>query len=267
MHESNDLPWNGRGITSGNGYLWIADALGDVIRKIDSSNFSQVNSFYTPGTEPNGITFDGINLWLTDPWFQKIYQLDTLGGIISSFNIPNEYRTGLEWESSGMWTKTDTNEISFYATSGTITSTKTFDFLPPGKSFYDIAIGNGKVYVSSGETIYIQSWSPSTWIDSKSLITNLPKQYLLEQNYPNPFNPSTVIRYYLPQRSFVKLDIYNLLGQVIEVLLSSEQNKGLHEMTWHSKVSSGIYFYRLSVSSIENPSEQFVDTKKMLLIR
>lgn len=152
--ESSDKPWNGRGITVGGGALWIADAFSDVIRKIDPSNFNQLASFSTPGSEPNGITFDGSSLWLTDPYFQKIYKLNTSGGVISNFNIPNAFRTGLEWEGIGMWTNTDTNKVSFYTTAGIITATKTL-----GHNIgFDIAIGNGKVYASSGDKIYILNW-------------------------------------------------------------------------------------------------------------
>jgi glutamine cyclotransferase len=160
LESSSQLNWNGRGITVGAGFLWIVDPTADVIRKLDPSNFSQLASFNTPGSEPNGITFDGTNLWLTDPFFQKIYQLSTTGGVISYFNIPNAFRNGLEWEGTGMWTNTDTNKVSFYTTTGTITTTKTLE-QNIYTYIYDIAIGDGKVYISNGgDKIYIEIWQP-----------------------------------------------------------------------------------------------------------
>lgn len=158
--QSNDLLWNGRGITVGAGALWVSDALADIVHKVDPTTLNEISSFPTPGSEPNGIAFDGSSLWLTDPWFQNIYQLDTSGTVISNFSIPNEFRTALEWEGAGMWTKTDTNKVSFYTTSGSITSTRTLTVLPSGNTFFDIAIGGGKVFISSGDKIYIQDWIP-----------------------------------------------------------------------------------------------------------
>jgi len=156
--ESGNIGDNGRGITVGAGALWVTKATADVISKVDTSTFAQLASFSTPGSEPNGIAFDGTNLWLTDPYFQKVYKLNTSGGVLTNFAIPNLFRTGLEWDNGGLWMNTDTNKVSFYTTSGTITSTRTLQ-LPTGYSnFFDIAIGGGKVYISSYDKIFVQSW-------------------------------------------------------------------------------------------------------------
>ncbi|MEO0294366.1 MAG: T9SS type A sorting domain-containing protein [candidate division WOR-3 bacterium] len=91
--------------------------------------------------------------------------------------------------------------------------------------------------------------------------------FRLEQNYPNPFKSATVIRYSLPHRCIVLLEIFNILGQHIQELVNSEQNAGYQEVTWHPNVSSGIYFYRIVAISTDNPSEQFVESKEMILLR
>jgi fibronectin type 3 domain-containing protein len=96
---------------------------------------------------------------------------------------------------------------------------------------------------------------------------NVPREFTLNQNYPNPFNPSTTIKYGLPSRSTVRLVIYNILGQVVSDLVSSEQHAGIQSVVWNANVSSGLYFYRLEATSIDDPSKRFVETKKMLLIR
>ena len=89
----------------------------------------------------------------------------------------------------------------------------------------------------------------------------LPSTYILEQNYPNPFNPSTVIKYSLPEASFVTLRIYNLLGEEVSVLVSAEQSAGSYLATFDaSQLSSGIYFYSLETKG-------FTATKKMLLMK
>lgn len=83
----------------------------------------------------------------------------------------------------------------------------------------------------------------------------------LLQNYPNPFNPTTRIRYSISRRQFVKLKIYDLLGQEITTLVNEEKPAGAHTVEIDaSRLSSGIYFYRLQAGD-------FVETKKMILMR
>jgi beta-glucosidase len=95
----------------------------------------------------------------------------------------------------------------------------------------------------------------------------MPQSFQLFQNYPNPFNPSTTIQYALPTRSRVKLRIYNVLGQVVTDLINTKQSAGWNQAVWNANVSSGLYFYRLEATSLDNPSKRFVETKKMLLLR
>ncbi len=93
-----------------------------------------------------------------------------------------------------------------------------------------------------------------------------PNAFLIFQNYPNPFNSSTMIPYYLPRREYVKIVVYNLKGQMIRVLLASEQDNGSHLIAWNgnddngSKVSAGIYLIRFQSSDISF-------TKKVLHVK
>jgi predicted ester cyclase len=107
--------------------------------------------------------------------------------------------------------------------------------------------------------------------DSVNAADNLggkvPEQYTLLQNYPNPFNPSTLFRYALPTRSWVKLEIYNLLGQRVLTLVDQTQDAGYYEMKWNAEVSSGIYFYRLEAVDVSNSSNTFVELKRMILLK
>jgi hypothetical protein len=96
---------------------------------------------------------------------------------------------------------------------------------------------------------------------------NTPIAYELRQNYPNPFNPSTTIQYGLSARSSVRLIIYDVLGRTVADLVNSEQQAGIQSVIWNANVASGLYFYRLEATSLENPSKRFVETKKMLLLR
>ncbi|MFA7214303.1 MAG: T9SS type A sorting domain-containing protein [Candidatus Cloacimonadaceae bacterium] len=94
----------------------------------------------------------------------------------------------------------------------------------------------------------------------------VPPEFSLRQNYPNPFNPSTTISYWLPETARVRLDIYNLKGQLVKTLIDSEMAAGLHSVVWNGKdsnnqaVASGVYFYRIS-------SPNNTQTKRMLLMK
>lgn len=89
----------------------------------------------------------------------------------------------------------------------------------------------------------------------------IPVKYELFQNYPNPFNPSTKIRFTLPKKTEVTLEIYNVIGEKVEELLNSTLNSGVHEIEFsNSKLASGIYYYKLK-------SGDFVKIKKMILLK
>jgi len=103
---------------------------------------------------------------------------------------------------------------------------------------------------------------------------SLPRTFALHQNYPNPFNPETRIRYALPTASYVKLTVYNTLGQKVQTLVNEKQNAGYYDVQWNGKnnagvqVSSGVYVYRLEGREPSTRSGlSFVQTKKMLLLR
>lgn len=97
--------------------------------------------------------------------------------------------------------------------------------------------------------------------------TTAPKTFALFQNYPNPFNPSTTIRYGIPTRSSVRIVITNALGQEVALLTNGEQEAGYHEVQWHANLASGIYFYRVDAVSTSDAHDQFMQVKKMMLLK
>jgi len=77
-----------------------------------------------------------------------------------------------------------------------------------------------------------------------------PRAFTLLQNYPNPFNPSTVISYNLPERSAVSLALFNTLGELVMTIADGEEGPGAHEARLDaSRLSSGVYFYRLQAGN------------------
>jgi len=92
-------------------------------------------------------------------------------------------------------------------------------------------------------------------------IPNIPNTITLYQNYPNPFNPTTVIKYQIPELSFVTLKVFDALGNDIATLVNEEKPIGSYEVEFEARnLPSGIYFYRLQAGS-------FVETKKMILLK
>jgi hypothetical protein len=93
------------------------------------------------------------------------------------------------------------------------------------------------------------------------VVEAVPSSFLLLQNYPNPFNPTTIIEFFLPERSAVKLSIVNSLGQEVETLLAEEKEPGKYKVEWNAgSLPSGVYLVRLETKS-------FRAAKKMLLIK
>jgi hypothetical protein len=104
-------------------------------------------------------------------------------------------------------------------------------------------------------------------IIQNSIITNVDESIIsdisfdLYQNYPNPFNPVTIIRYSIPDRSYVQLTIYNTIGQIITNLINEELEAGIHEATFDAaNFPSGMYIYRLQAG-------EYVRSKKLLLMK
>ena len=97
---------------------------------------------------------------------------------------------------------------------------------------------------------------------------SIPKEYGLLQNYPNPFNPTTTIKYQLPTDSRVKLDVYNILGQLVARLVDETQSAGFRQVGWNaSNVGSGVYICQIHAVNVGDPSRTFTSVKKMLLIK
>ncbi|OGU81886.1 MAG: hypothetical protein A2254_14380 [Ignavibacteria bacterium RIFOXYA2_FULL_35_9] len=91
--------------------------------------------------------------------------------------------------------------------------------------------------------------------------TNLISTFELKQNYPNPFNPSTQISFSLVQNGFVRLVVYNLLGQEVKTLINRNMEAGSHSITFDaSDLQSGVYLYKLNAAGSTL-------TKKMILLR
>jgi hypothetical protein len=99
-------------------------------------------------------------------------------------------------------------------------------------------------------------------------------QYQLFQNYPNPFNPSTLIPFRLKERSYVKLRVYNIQGELVSTLVNETKEAGYYEIEFYGqsalpgadRLTSGIYLYKLDITGQSN-IPVYSDMKKMIYLK
>ena len=153
-----------------------------------------------------------------------------------------------------------------------------------GMNVYDTVIVDVTDYLDSG--VYLRfhivtdaSGVSSGWyIDDIHLLVDtsivlasnngvgLPLDFNLSQNFPNPFNPSTAIRFSIPEENMVTIEIFDMLGRLIDVIYSQKTQPGDHIVHWgatdsqHNPVSTGVYFYRIQ-------SANYSQTRKMLYLK
>ncbi len=123
-----------------------------------------------------------------------------------------------------------------------------------------------KVGGSNSSAIYFDDASLTSILTAvKEPENKTPKSYSLSQNFPNPFNPSTTIKYSLPEKGFVTLKVYNIIGKELVSLVFEEKEAGNYSVDFsaddiNKNLSSGVYFYTLSVNN-------FRATKKFILLK
>jgi len=113
---------------------------------------------------------------------------------------------------------------------------------------------------------FISRWSEPAYyttgmVTSGEILSEHPLEFRLNQNYPNPFNPTTIISYQLPAASDVRLEIFDIIGRRVAVLLDGQVQAGVHQIDFNaSHLASGLYLYRLTTADA-------VRTRKMMLVK
>ena len=172
-----------------------------------------------------GVTWDSINTGFTDLSFYNIVgneQFLLAYSRVSNFHI--SFDKGKSWASyyNGM-----------------------FPYILVNNVYMD----NEYVFAPSSSGMYRLRISDIVGINETS--DNLPEKYILYQNYPNPFNPVTKLRFNLSTNSFVKLNVYDVLGRKVRNLIENQMNAGSHTIEFDGKdLSSGIYFYEIEVKDM-----------------
>jgi hypothetical protein len=121
-------------------------------------------------------------------------------------------------------------------------------------------VTNGTDTTPSSSHIPIPTAATLTSIGKSPI--SVPRTFSLRQNYPNPFNPSTTISFDIPASSYVVLNVYDLLGREVGILVNDRLPPGSYRVQWAApQLSSGVYFYRLRVDGL------LMQTRKMLIAK
>jgi uncharacterized membrane protein len=152
--------------------------------------------------------------------------------------------------------KINFNEISFVNGKGTTTEVNDYEYV-------DKITEVGTYYFRLKQIDFDGSFNYSNMIETE---VEGPQVFVLSQNYPNPFNPSTMIKFSLPVDSYVSIELFNSLGEKVEVLTNRDYSIGNHEISFDAtKISNGVYYYTLNANGTDGSS--FNSTKKMVLIK
>lgn len=125
-------------------------------------------------------------------------------------------------------------------------------------SFNDDDVTSGKYEYKLKQIDFDGTFEYSQVVEIYIPIVN---KFSLEQNYPNPFNPSTTIKFAIPERNFVTIKVYDVLGNEVATLVNEEKPTGEYEVEFSGKeLPSGIFFYKLEAG-------KYSETKKMILVK
>jgi hypothetical protein len=218
--------------------------------------------------DPNGINFWYVNQYQPSTssfnWRTRIANIDyTIPVELVSFTansvrdeVALNWRTATETNNQGfhierMAVGGSFEEVGYVAGFGTTTEPKAY-------SFIDSKLETGRYTYRLKQIDFDGSYEYSNEINVE---VELPLEYALEQNYPNPFNPSTKISYSIPEDGFVKLVVYNLLGEEVATVVNSFQKADRYEVNFNaSGMSSGIYVYKIE-------SSNFSASRKLVLMK
>ncbi len=230
-------------------------------------------------TTNNGLNWTGANNGLTYPY---VYYITTSGSNvyagIAAHGLYLSTNYGTNWNVTGLSFFT----VCSIAVMGVNIFAGTYDYLTSTGIF--MSTNNGINWVGKNHGfnviphvlsllivnnyIYAGTYEQSVWRREISEITGIKnistgplERFEIGQNYPNPFNPVTKIKFGIPESDFVELEIYDILGKLVQVLVNKKLSAGEYEYEWNGSAhSSGIYFYKFRAGD-------YVQTRKMVLLR
>ncbi len=121
------------------------------------------------------------------------------------------------------------------------------------------------ISLSNNESQWAGLWEAEIWGPDQTtenvVVNKIPADFNLEQNYPNPFNPTTTIKFNVPSDQHVRINVYNIIGEMVTELANNNYSAGNYAVEFNAaNLPSGIYIYRLE-------SQSFTSVRKMILMK
>lgn len=254
---SENEAWAGGGYGGGSGFISYTSNSGQTWTLQTPSSSSMVNDIYFinnttgwalnyGGTTQN--TTNGGQTWsasgsIPNYYAMRIFMLDTLTGWIAAYNYGSS---------------TDQKGYIYKTSNGGNTWVQEWVSPLVGTDLSDLKNQNNTTLWCTGNNSTILKYDiPVGIIINSEVVT----EFSLGQNYPNPFNPNTVINYNLPRSNFVKLVVYDVLGNKIKTLVNERQRAGKYEVEFDgSNLPSGVYFYKIN-------TDEFNNVRRMVLLK
>jgi hypothetical protein len=199
----------------------------------------------------------GDKVWITDLQpvpveLTSFTAAATLEGVLLNWSTATETNNqGFEIERS--LNGTEFYYVTFVPGAGTTTESRQYVY-------------TDNVEYKGGETFYyrLKQIDLNGGIEFSDIVEvefNIPKDFVLHQNYPNPFNPATTIKFAVPKTSLVSIEVYDLSGQEVAVLVNEVKEAGTYEIKFDARnLASGVYFYKMIAG-------YFSSVKKMNLLK
>jgi hypothetical protein len=250
-------------------YVTIAQTVYKYAEGFDFYPVAQINI----GNGNTGLTGNKLiaySYWVTYPGIEHSILTTTI------IEEPNFTQSSIGWgynisqlhQNYGWGTLIAKKNLYFMMWVGVITTYNSqLAYLPTSQD--RVNISDYYIFKLDGDTLMYSKWNvgsvfyPFTWTDWTSVEANdqTDQSFHLFQNYPNPFNPTTTIRYEIPERSFVLIKVYDVLGKEISTLVNEEKLNGNYEVEFNGKgLASGIYYYKITAGN-------YSQTNKMILLR
>jgi hypothetical protein len=157
-------------------------------------------------------------------------------------------------------------DTTFAGTPDTLLTATNLGFLQAGRTYqWSVSARDTALTTQSNQTWAFRTRSV-VGVDENP--ASIPSQFALHQAYPNPFNPTTTIRFDLPVKAYISLNVYNLIGQEVTALVDEVKAAGRHSIHFNAAdLPGGVYFYRLEMRPQDVVGARQVATGKALLIK
>ncbi len=248
----------------GQGNKWIGTYYGG-LAKFDGVNWTVYNTSNSglPSNDVRAIAIDRRgNKWI-GTWWGGLAKFDGVNWTVynkSNSGLPSNYVYAIAIDGQGnKWIGTDGGGLAKFDGVNWTVYNKSNSGLP-NDYVRAIAIdgqGNKWIGTEGGLAVYREGGV----LDVEKYTDEIPSEFALYQNYPNPFNPTTTIEFDIPERTNVKIVIYDILGREIEKLVDGELDAGRYKVKFNAQnLPSGVYFYTIKTT-------KFTQTNKMILLK